>query len=151
MKLILTVCVAMGWGIFAADAVFAQQVPRSSSPARSAQAESQSSKLADPGDRSIQRTGASLVAATGTRPCPADICREVRPTTPSYEYFLDSTLRYPLFYRSDTSQAGIFGRSTPDAFRNSILRSLFPLDEADASSELWPLCSSRFLGLGMKS
>jgi hypothetical protein len=135
MKLFLTVVIALAWGVFAGKAVFAQQAPQKPRPVISAQAESQSTKLADPGDRTIQRSGASLVAATSTRPCPADICREVRPA-PTYDYYLDSTLRYPLFFRSDTSEAGIFGRSTPDAFRNSILRSLFPIDEADASAEL---------------
>ncbi|MGA7933300.1 MAG: hypothetical protein WCA35_07115 [Kovacikia sp.] len=138
MKRFLTVFVAIGWGMFAGQAVLAQQVPQASSSVRLAQVGSHSSKLVDPGDRTIQRSGASLVAETGVRPCPADICREVRPSTTNlnFNFYPDSTLRDPLFYRTDTAEAGILGRSSPYVYRNNVLHSLFPIDEADASTEL---------------
>jgi len=151
MRLFLTVLLAIGSGTFASSAVFAQQAPHLfrlnlSHPTISAQArpvQPNRAGLVAPGDRAIQRDSSSLVAATTVRPCPVDICREVRPG-PSYNFYPDSTLRSPLFFRTDTTEGGIFGRSDPFIYRNNILRSLFPLDEADASTELGVYVQANF-------
>ncbi len=122
MRLFLMVLLAIGSGTFASSAVFAQQAPhlsrsslsRSTVSAQARPVQPNRSDLAAPGDRAIQRDSSSLVAATTVRPCPADICREVRPA-PSYDFYPDSTLRSPLFLEQTPRKGAYSAVLTPSS------------------------------------
>jgi hypothetical protein len=110
MRRFLTVLLATVSVIVAAESVRAQQAP-------------------------APRSGDAKLLAVSSRSVDSQADLDLI-VIPSEQFYPDSTIREPIFLKTNRFEAGIMGRTFPEGYRAELLRSLFPIDDADASTSL---------------
>ncbi len=118
MRRLLTVLLAIGLGFGIAGTARAQQAP------------------------GPQRHEARLLAVNSRS---ADNSADLNLiVTPTEQFYPGSTLRSPVFLNTERYESGIMGAPSPDVGRENLLRSLFPIDDADASNTLGIYAQANF-------
>jgi hypothetical protein len=140
MRKLFTVLLIAGLGLTLAEAASAQQAA-GIAPQQSTKA--QATRVADSNNRSPRYSNAHLLAATTpASDRTANLNLVVTPTTDLF--YPDNTLRAPLTSIGRDGEAGLLGVPPEFVYRTNLLRSLFPIDEADASTRIGVYVQANF-------
>ena len=139
MRKLFTVLLIAGLGITVAQAAGAQQAA-GIAPQRSAKAQAVS--FSEPSHPPRRGDAHLLAATTPASDRTANLNLVVTPTTDLF--YPDNTLRAPLTSIGRDGEAGLLGVPPEFVYRTNLLRSLFPIDEVDASTRIGVYVQANF-------